>query len=221
MNISGENIFKSSIYQIWDNLGKVIKMSLVWGVCALICIFCVPGIASAVIAYFFLLPSLTGIAYASSVILNKKTFSYKNILIGTKKFYLRSLLFYFMIYLFLFISIASYWQYSKIKTLFNLSLFIVQCIFLLIILISQVYTIPLMIDKDIKFSEAFKKSFEMFVDNPVYSIKSFLAIFIILFFCFIAIATIPLFLAGIFGMLSMIVYYFTATKSQMPQIKEG
>lgn len=214
MNISDESIIKSSIYYIWDNLGKVIKMSLIWGICALICIFCIPGTISIALAYFFLLPSLTGIAYASSIILNKKIFSYKNILIGAKKFYLRSLLFYFMIYLFMFMSAASYWQYSKAKTLFNLSLFIIQCFFFLIILISQVYTIPLMIDKDIKFSEAFKKSFKMFADNPVYSIKSFLVLFIILFVCFIAIATIPLFLAGVFGMLSMIVYYFTATKSQ-------
>lgn len=206
MDISKKSLIKSSIFDLWSNLGKIITISLLWGFILLICIFFLPTIISIIVFYLIGLPLLTGNVYAVAKLLEHEKYSYRDSFIGAKILYVKSLLFYAVIYIASFILGASFWQYNKTKSKLNLILLIIQSFFYFYFLISHIYTIPLMIKKNMKFGEAFKNSFKMAVDDPIYSIKSWLMLFVAMLLSIVGFVTIPLFSAGIFGVYSMNIY---------------
>lgn len=221
MEILKKSVVKSSIYYIWDNLFSVMKLSSIWGICILLCMFAVPYPIAAVTLYFFLLPLLTGCVYVSKVIIDKKKFFYRDLFTAVKKFYKRSLCFYFLFYLFSFILFASYFQYAKVKNIVNLSVFIMQSVFCITVFISQIYTLPLIVDKNMRYTEAFIESFKLFKDNVFYSIKSFFEMLIALTISFVGIITIPIFSSGIFGIFSMIIYYKIKRKNNCEEYEKS
>lgn len=221
METTEKTIFTQFINIMWKNLGKIIFMSLIWGLIVIPCIFLLPMAISMIVLWIIALPVLTGIIYECTIILKHESFSYKNIVTGTKsivtgtknivtgtkKYYLRSICFYGVILLFTFVVGASYWQYFKMRSTLYLILSIIQSFFYLVLLISQIYTLPIIVNKDIKFGEAFKESFIIFQSNSSKSIKMFFEILIMCIVMAVAIITIPMFLGGALAMFISTAYY--------------
>ena len=210
MDAFEKGIVKSSITDLWTNLGKMIVISLLWGFILLFSIFSLPIAVSLAVFYFLGFPILTGNIYAISKIRRHEKYFYKENIIGLKKFYTKSLLFYGVVFIASFILGASIWQYYKMRTELYLVLLIIQGFFYICFLISQIYTIPLIVEKNISFKEAFVTSFQMTIDDPMYAVSSWFKLLIAMILSAVGFITIPLFSAGIFGVFSLNIYHIKA-----------
>lgn len=206
MEASEKGFIKSAIYDMWGNLGKIIIISLLWGGILFACIFFLPTIISLAVLYFIGLPILTGNVYAISKLLKHEKYTYLDNFRGTKLFYTKSLMYYGVIFIASFILGASFWQYNKMKSQFYLILLIIQGFFYICFLISQIYTISLMIEKNMDFKDAFMNSLKMTAYDPGFAIKSWLKLLVSMLLSFAGFITVPLFSAGIFGVFSLNIF---------------
>lgn len=111
--------------------------------------------------------------YIQQVLLDKKTRFFSTILEGLTKYVFKSLMYSIIVSIFLFIVYASWWQWANSESYFFFLLACFQTYFIGMILISQIYTIPLMVKYNSSLKDSMILSVKLLIQNPLYTLGAF------------------------------------------------
>lgn len=159
--------------RIFNEIIAVLLFSLISSaVLAPIALFLPVGIALVLILFIYI-PLCVGVMGAVYQRLQGNKRLLKPIFYYAAKYYLSSIVFGIISGLFLLIIVSSWWYYGQQESLFYFVLAVFQTYFVGMFFISQLFTIPLLIQEDIGIFTAMGTSTKLFVANPLYSIGAF------------------------------------------------
>jgi hypothetical protein len=169
----GQIVVQSGV-QIFREITSVILLSLLTSVVLVPAIMMLP-IPFAVIALIILyVPLVTGVIYAGNRFLLGNRLKAGDVLRGAVKYYAASVVFGLLCALFLLILISSWWYYGTRSGMLYFGLAIFQTYFVAIFYMSQLYTLPLIVQQDLGVFKAIGRSVKMFVKHPGYTVGAFL-----------------------------------------------
>lgn len=142
--------------------------------------------------------------YIQKVLLNDKIKLIPTFFEAFKKFGVIGLLYSILFSLFIFIVVASWWQWFGTREFFSFVIASFQTYFVGMILVSQIYTIPLIVKYQYSLKDSVLLSVKLLIKYPLYTLSAFLqlvSIFVLLLFTVVGV----LFLyPGIFSMFTNI-----------------
>lgn len=137
-----------------------------------ILIFPIP-IAAAILCLLYV-PLVTGAIYAGNEMLSGQKAKLSAMLRGTAKHYGSSLLFGVLCLLFILILISSWWYYGNKSGMFYFALAVFQTYFVAMFFISQLYTLPLLVQEKVGIWTAIGRSAKLLIKHPGYTVGAFL-----------------------------------------------
>ncbi|WP_125154165.1 hypothetical protein [Clostridium rectalis] len=199
------NVLKKSGHDIYENILEIVVVSLLTSIPILPCLFMFLPVG---MLYLLLvaMPCFMGAYYAMNIKLNRKPFKYTTVFKGIKKFYLKGLLYGLILGINIFIVSSSWWYYLKIKTVGSFTIAMFQTYFFIMVILSQLYTIPILMTEGIKLSVAMKTSIRLFLDNPIYTVGTFIQILAILILLILTVVSLPLLYFGVLSVLLINIY---------------
>ncbi|TVX92542.1 hypothetical protein [Paenibacillus agilis] len=202
--------------QVYEQILKVLGYSLI---CSLVLapMLLFMNIGLAVIGFLLVLfPLLSGVFYACHLQLSGEMVTVRHIVAGLRKFYVRSVAFGLFLTLFILILISSWWYYGDQGNTLHFTIAVFQTYFVIIALISQLYTMPLVYREQLSIFQAMGKSVKLFLRYPLYTVGAFLQAICLIF---ILAVTVVGFLGLFFGMFGYYLNLLTANvlKETEPQ----
>ncbi|MFK7695956.1 hypothetical protein [Paenibacillus sp. HJGM_3] len=169
-------IVAQSGVQVYREIVPVALFSIVTSLVLLPFVFFLPIAVAVVCAVLFYVPLLTGVLYASHRMLKGEKAKLSAMWKGAVKFYGASVVFGAMLAVFVLILIASWWYYGGKSGAGAYALAVFQTYFIAMVLVSQVYTLPLVVQEGMGVFAAIGRSFKLFIANPMYTIGAFIQI---------------------------------------------
>jgi uncharacterized membrane protein YesL len=205
-------VLRKSGHDIFQNITEVVAVSLLSSLLLLPGLFFMPPAFGFVYLLLTAMPSFASAFYMINQKKNRKPFKYSMFIKGFKKFYGRALIFGLLIALLTIIPAASWWYYIAVKTMLSFVIAVFQSYFYIMILIAFTYVLPVMINEDKGISYSFKTSLRLLLDNPGYTIGSFIQVAAVSALLTVTIITMPLLFAGIFSIFNSNLYENVLTK---------
>lgn len=199
-------VLKKSGHDIYENMIPVIALSFLWFVLMIPAIFfLVPQIA---VFYLVLtaIPGLAGVIYAMKQKIERQPFKYILFLKGFAKFYGRSLVFSLIMSIFAFILVASWWYYVSSSSFFALIVAIFQTYFLAFVSFALLYTLPILVTKDVRISDAIRESIRLFLSKSLFTIGTSIQILTVGILLLITVVSVPLLFAGMLSIFMINTY---------------
>lgn len=198
-------VLKKSGHDIFENIVEILGISLMASIPILPAFFMVLPIG---IVYLLLLamPCFIAAFYALRQRMNRKPFKYKYFLTGFKKYYLKGLVYGFIMGLFLLIIISSWWYYLKVKTVMAFTIAMFQSYFFIMICASQMYTIAILVTEDLSLFKCINESMKLFLGNPGYTIGTLIQILALSALLVLTVVSVPLLLAGMVSIFLINIY---------------
>jgi len=122
------------------------------------------------------------------------------------KFYKRALILGVLLTVLTIIPVSSWWYYIMAKTTFSFAIAVFQTYLYIMILISFTYVLPIIVIEDKGLSYSLKTSLRLLLDNPGYTIGSFIQIITVSALLVITIISVPLLFIGIFSIFTANLY---------------
>ncbi|MCM0649019.1 hypothetical protein NBE98_11605 [Clostridium swellfunianum] len=199
-------VLRKSGHDIFQNIVEVVGVSLVSSLILLPGLFFMPPAFGVIYLLFTAMPSVASAFYMINQKKNRKTFKYSMFFKGFKKFYGRALIFGILLALLTIIPVSSWWYYITAKTMLSLIIAIFQSYFYIMILIAFVYIMPIMVIEDKGMSYSLRISLKLLLDNPGYTIGSFIQVVTVSALLMVTVISIPLLFIGIFSIFSANLY---------------
>lgn len=159
--------------RVFRDIVPVVLFSAVSSVVLIPFIFFFPAALALVMAILLYVPLCTGVLYASHRMLDGEKGRLRAMWAGAVKFYGASLIFGAMLALFALILISSWWYYGGKGGTLHFALAVFQTYFVAMVLVSQVYTLPLVVQEKVGIFTAIGRSVKLFLANPLYTIGAF------------------------------------------------
>ncbi|AQT85311.1 hypothetical protein ERICIV_00384 [Paenibacillus larvae subsp. larvae] len=118
-------------------------------------------------------PLMAGVLYSCHHYLSKKHGGTRKIFRGAIRFYFPSVLFGLLIGLFVLILVSSWMYYGSRSGMGYFILAVFQTYFVTMVFVSQLYTLPLVIQQETGFFRAVNQSIKLFLKHPLYTIGAF------------------------------------------------
>jgi hypothetical protein len=137
-------------------------------------VFLLPaGISLAVVPLVYA-PLLAGVYHASNRMIAGERPRVKDVFAGALKFYVPSVLFGFLCALFVLILSTTWWYYGNKDGMLNWAFAIFQSYFVAMFFVSQLYTLPLIVQEGEHVFRAVGRSVKLTVIHPGYTLGAFL-----------------------------------------------
>ncbi|WP_127585221.1 hypothetical protein [Paenibacillus koleovorans] len=162
--------------QIYREIVPVALFSIVSSLVLLPLVFFLPIGLAVVLAVLLYLPVCTGVLYAAHRMLDGEKPRLSVMWAGTFKFFGASVVYGAMMSLFVLILLSSWWYYGGKSGMVYFSLAVFQTYFVAMAIVSQVYTLPLVVQERMNVFAAIARSVKLFVGNPLYTIGAFFQI---------------------------------------------
>ncbi|MDF2669044.1 MAG: hypothetical protein K0R67_1350 [Paenibacillus sp.] len=169
-------IVTGSGVQIYREIVPIALFSIVSSLALIPFVFFLPVGLALVFVVLVYLPLCTGALYAAHRILSGDKGKVRMMWKGAFKFYGASLVFGLMIALFVLILVSSWWYYGGKSGSMYFVLAVFQTYFVAMVMVSQVYTMPLVVQEGIGIIPAIGRSVKLFLANPLYTIGAFVQI---------------------------------------------
>lgn len=192
-------ILRKSGRDIFENILEVVAISLMASMIVFPGVFLLPPGPGAIYILFTASPALFAAFYAMDVKLRRKPFKYSLFFKGFKIYYGKAFFIGLLFIILSVIPISSWWYYARIKTVFSFVIAMFQSYLYLMILMALTYIIPVIIRENRGISYSVKTSFTLFLDNPGYTIGSFIQIISITILLVITIVSFPMLFPGMFS----------------------
>lgn len=198
-------VLKKSGHDIFENIVEILEISLMASIPILPAFFVALPIG---IVYLLLLaiPCFTAAFYALRQRIDRKPFKCKLFFHGFKKYYLRGMAYGLIIALFLLIVISSWWYYLKVKTMVAFTIAMFQSYFFIMILASQMYTLPIIVTEDLSLFKSINSSIKLFLDNPGYTVGTLIQILALSVLLILTVVSVPLLFMGMVSIFSINIY---------------
>lgn len=167
-------IVTQSGVQVYREIVPVALFSIVSSLVLLPFVFFLPYGLAALFAVLLYVPLCTGVLYASHRMLDGGKGKLRTMWKGTLQFYGASVVFGAIMAVFVLILIASWWYYGGRSGTAYFALAVFQTYFIAMVLVSQVYTLPLVVQERIGVFAAIGRSFKLFIANPMYTVGAFI-----------------------------------------------
>lgn len=190
------NVLKLSGHEIFENIGRVVLVNVLWFVLLSPAIFVLSWQTAILYLLFTLFPSLTAVFFVMESIVNHKKFSFRLFWQGFVRFYLRSLLLGLLVGVLTLILVASWWYYARVRTEWSLVIGIAQSYLVIMIYASQLYTIPLLVSDEYGLGACIAQSVRLFLDNAFYSMLAFLQLLTVGALLAVTVISFPLLYGG-------------------------
>lgn len=205
-------VLRKSGHDIFQNIMEVVAISLIASILMLPGLFFMPPVFGAVYLLLTAMPSFASAFYMIYIKKERKPFKYSMFFKGFKKFYVRALAFGLLITILTVIPVSSWWYYITAKTTFSFIIAIFQSYFYIMILIAFTYVLPIIVIEDKGVLYSFKMSLRLLLDNPGYTIGSFIQIVAVSLLLMVTVISVPLLFAGIFSVFTSNLYENVLTK---------
>ncbi|WP_051217594.1 hypothetical protein [Paenibacillus assamensis] len=185
--------------QVYEQILKVLGYSLI---CSLVLapMLLLMNVALAVICFSLVLfPLLSGVFYACHLQLSGEMVTFRHIVAGFRKFYVRSVGFGLFLTLFALILISSWWYYGDQGNMLHFTIAVFQTYFVMMALISQLYTMPLVYREQLSMFQAMGKSVKLFLRHPLYTVGAFLQALCLMFILAVTVVGFLGLFVGMFG----------------------
>lgn len=167
-------IVTQSGIQVYREIVPVALFSIVTSLVLLPFVFFLPVGLAVLFAVLLYVPLFTGVLYASHRMLTGEKGKLRTMWKGTVRFYGASVVFGVIVTAFVLILIASWWYYGGKSGTVYYALAVFQSYFIAMVLVSQVYTLPLLVQERMGVFTAIGRSFKLFIANPMYTIGAFI-----------------------------------------------
>ncbi|SDD39564.1 hypothetical protein SAMN02799630_03554 [Paenibacillus sp. UNCCL117] len=155
---------------VYREMTKVFMFSAVSSlVLAPLLLFLPAGLALVLLPLLYA-PLVAGVFHAMHRMLEGERVKLKDMLAGAVRYFIPSVLFGLLCSLFLIILVSTWWYYGRSNGMWGWALAIFQTYFVLMVFVSQLYTLPLIVQKQESFFRAVGRSVKMTVLRPGYSI---------------------------------------------------
>lgn len=215
--ISLSGVLRKSGHEIFQNITEVVGVSLLAAVILLPGIFLLPPLFGAIYLILTGIPGLMGAFYSIYQRINRKPFKYSIFFKAFKKFYLRGVILGVVLAVLTFIPVSSWWYYSAAKTSFSFIIAVFQSYLYIMLLISFIYVLPVVVLQDRGISYGFKTSLRLFLENPTYTIGSFIQIAAVSSLLIITVVSIPILFAGMFSIFTANLYENILSKYEVTE----
>jgi hypothetical protein len=160
--------------RIFRDITSVALFSLISSLVLVPAILVLPIPFAAALLCLLYMPLVTGAIYAGNEMLSGQKAKLSSMLRGTIQHYVSSLLFGMLSLLFVLIIISSWWYYGNKSGLFYFALAVFQTYFVAMFFISQLYTLPLLVQEKVGIWTAIGRSAKLFIKHPGYTVGAFL-----------------------------------------------
>jgi hypothetical protein len=162
--------------QVYREIVPVALFSAISSVVLLPFIFFLPAGLALIFIPLLYVPLCTGVLYAGHRILKGERSRIRLMFEGAWKHYGASLGFALIVSFFVLILVSSWWYYGSRQGVFYFALSVFQTYFVAMVFVSQIYTLPLIVQEGMGLFSAIGRSFKLFVSHPLYTIGAFLQI---------------------------------------------
>lgn len=162
--------------QVFREIVPVALFSIVSSLVLLPFVFFLPIGMAVFLAVLLYVPLCTGVLYATHRMLEGGKGKLRLMWQGALKFYGASLVYGLMLAVFGLILVSSWWYYGGKSGTFYFIIAVFQTYFIAMALVSQVYTLPLVVQEKVGIFTAIGRSFKLFIANPLYTIGAFVQI---------------------------------------------
>jgi len=119
-------------------------------------------------------PLVTGVVYASHSVMNRKRAKVMDVFRGARRHFAASAIFGYVCALFLLILVSSWWYYGGKGGMMYFALAIFQTYFVAMFFLSQIFTLPLVVQEGMGIFSAMGRSIKLFMAHPMYAIGAFI-----------------------------------------------
>jgi uncharacterized membrane protein YesL len=199
-------VLRKSGHDIFQNIMEVVAISLLGSLILLPGIFFMPPAFGFVYLLLTGMPSFASAFYVICQKTNRKPVRYSMFFKVFPKFYGRTLILGLLLTVLTIIPISSWWYYITAKTTFSFVIAIFQTYLYIMILISFIYVLPIIVNEDKGVSYSLKASLRLMLDNPGYTIGSFIQILTVSALLIVTVVSVPLLFIGIFSIFTANLY---------------
>jgi uncharacterized membrane protein YesL len=199
-------VLRKSGHDIFQNITEVVTVSLLASLILLPGIFFMPPAFGFVYILLTGMPSVVSGFYVIYQKFNRKPVKYTMFFKVFPKFYGRALIFGLLLTILTIIPASSWWYYIMAKTTFSFVIAIFQTYLYIMILISFIYILPILVIEDRGVPYSFKASLRLLLDNPGYTIGSFVQILAVSALLIVTVISVPLLFIGIFSIFTANLY---------------
>jgi uncharacterized membrane protein YesL len=199
-------VLRKSGHDIFQNIMEVVAISLLASLILLPGIFFMPPAFGFIYLLLTGMPSFASAFYVINQKTNRKPVKYSAFFKVFPKFYGRALTLGLLLTVLTIIPISSWWYYITAKTTFSFVIAIFQTYLYIMILISFIYVLPIIVIEDKGVSYSLKASLRLMLDNPGYTIGSFIQILTVSALLIVTVVSVPLLFIGIFSIFTANLY---------------
>lgn len=199
--VSLSTMLKKLVTDLYYNILEIVVISLIYSVFTIPC-FCIKYlIFKETYIFVILIPLFIGIMYAIDMRISTGfKISYKNIFIGVRKYYSKSIILSIVLAIFSTILYSSYRYFMYVRNLFSLTGLVLQIFVFIMIILICIYSMPLIIKENISTFEALKQGLKIFSDNVLYSVCFLIQILSVFILMGLTVISIPLLFSGVLCM---------------------
>ncbi len=169
-------IVTGSGVQVYREIVPIALFSIVSSLVLLPFVFFLPVGLAVVFAVLLYVPLCTGVLHATHRILSGDKGKVRTMWKGAVKFFPASLVFGALMVIFIMILVSSWWYYGGKGGTLYFALAVFQTYFVAMAIVSQVYTLPLVVQEGVGVFSAIGRSVKLFLANPLYTIGAFVQI---------------------------------------------
>ncbi|MEK8132321.1 hypothetical protein WMW72_30920 [Paenibacillus filicis] len=158
---------------VYREMIKVFLFSAVSSLVLVPLVLFVPAGLALVLVPLLYAPLVAGIFHAMHRLLAGERAGLKTMLAGAVRYFAPAVLFGLMCSVFILILVSTWWYYGQRDGMWNWALAIFQTYFVVMVFISQLYTLPLIVQRQEPFFRAVGRSVKLTVLRPGYTIGAF------------------------------------------------
>jgi hypothetical protein len=160
--------------RVYRDMVPVTLFSLISSLFLVPIVFFLPLPVALLLLPFVYMPAVYGVFYAVYRMLKDGRAKARDVLAGAVKGYIPATVFGIVCTLFVLILVSTWWYYGNKEGMLYKTVAIFQTYFVAMVFVSQIYTLPLVIQEKMGIFSAMGRSVKLFVTHPGYTIGAFL-----------------------------------------------
>jgi hypothetical protein len=198
-------IVVQSAKRVFQDIIPVALLSIAGALVLVPFVFLLPVGISLFLLPFIFVPLCAGALHATHRMMKGERAKVSAMFAGAWKFLLPSLAFAFVCSLFILIIVSTWWYYGGKSGLLYFALAVFQTYFVAMVFVSQIYTLPLVVQEGAGVFAAMGRSVKLFLAHPGYTIGAFIQLLSLTVLLGVTIVGFGCLFLGMYGIYSNLV----------------
>lgn len=204
-------IVVSTAKAIYRDIIPVVFFSVISSLILIPIVFLLPPVIALLLLPLVYMPLLLGVFAASHRMMEGEKGRIKHVLAGTVKHFGAGIVFGLAVSLFAIILVSTWWYYGTGKGMLAFGIAVFQTYFVAMVIVSQVYTFPLVVQQKLGIFRAMGQSVKLFVSKPGYTFGVFFQLISLTVLLAVTVVGFGFLYAGMAG-----IYLNMATRNLFP-----